>query len=77
MSLILHAADLAPIVAQALGKSAVTLTEWRAQPLAAGGSQMVGGLGIQRVTGMAQTAEGLLPLVVDCEGIAPRRRAGE
>ena len=61
MSLILHAADLAPIVAQALGKSAVTLTEWRTQPLAAGGSQMVGGLGIQRVTGMAQTDEGLLP----------------
>lgn len=61
MSLTLQAADLAPMVAQALGKPSVTLVEWCAQPLAAGGSQMVGGLGIQRVTGMAQTDEGILP----------------
>ncbi|MCE7985468.1 MAG: hypothetical protein DYG89_30200 [Caldilinea sp. CFX5] len=61
MSLTLHPTNLAPIVAQALGKPVITLTEWRAQPLAAGGSQMVGGLGIQRVTGVAQTAEGMLP----------------
>lgn len=47
MSLALQVANLALIVAQALGKSSLTLTEWRAQPLAAGGSQMVGGLGIQ------------------------------
>lgn len=61
MSLTLQAADLAPIVARVLEKPAVTLVEWRAHPLSAGGSQMVGGLGLQRVTGMAQTDAGLLP----------------
>lgn len=61
MSLTLHPAELMPIVAQALGKSAVTLVEWRAQPLAAGGSQIVGGLGIHRVTGVAHTDDDLQP----------------
>lgn len=61
MSLPLQTADLMPIVAQALGKSTVTPVEWRAQPLAAGGSQIVGGLGIHRVTGVAHTDDGLQP----------------
>lgn len=61
MALTLQAADLAPMVAQVLGESAVALVEWRAQPLMAGGSQIVGGLGIQRVTGIARTNVGLQP----------------
>lgn len=61
MSLNLQTADLAPIVARALGKASVEIVEWKSQPLSAGGSRVAGGLGIQRVTGVAHHDGGLLP----------------
>lgn len=61
MSLILQTADLAPIVAQALQQPTLSLVEWRVQPLAAGGSQIVGGLGVHRVTGTARVDQHLWP----------------
>jgi len=54
MCLDLQVTDLAPIVARSLGKPSVEIIEWDCQPLSAAGSQMVGGLGIQRIAGVAR-----------------------
>ena len=51
---------LAQIVARALGKPTVEIVEWRCQPLSAGGSQVLGGVGIQRVTGVARADASLV-----------------
>lgn len=61
MSLNLLTADIAPIVARAFGKPSVEIVEWDSQPLSSGGSQVVGGLGIQRIAGVARHDTGLAP----------------
>lgn len=61
MSLILQVADLAPIVAEALGQSAIELVEWNSYPLSAGASVYWGGLGVYRVAGTARAGAELVP----------------
>ena len=61
MCLDLQVTDLAPIVARSLGKPSVEIIEWDCQPLSAAGSQMVGGLGIQRIAGVARHDDSLVP----------------
>jgi hypothetical protein len=69
MSLKISTMELALMVAQAWGKPAVELIDWQTHPLAAGGSQVMGGLGIHRVTGMARTDADLLPFAFVVKGI--------
>jgi hypothetical protein len=58
MALQLQSSELAPLVAQVLGKQMVEILSWRCEPLASGGSNYVGGTGLYRVTGTAQDQEG-------------------
>src|SRR3569832_693697 len=75
MSLILQAADLAPIVAKALGQSAIELVEWSSSPLSAGASVYWGGLGVYRVAGTARAGAELIPwslIIKIAKGEGPR-----
>ena len=73
----ISAADLAPLVAQALHVSSVHVIDWQIAPLGGGSANYAeGGIGVYRLFGAAQTNEGIVHWSIVAKGASGSAQSG-